>query len=135
MDKKRKRILVVGAWSNLFSNALKSLETTYDVSQFKYVRTSAFKLEREQYDFIVIEASMPTASFYSKQETEEDTRSGIVFYKREVKKLKLPALLISGQEDLEKEIEAMKDPKLKFVLETTDEKFILNAVNEFFANE
>jgi hypothetical protein len=75
---------------------------------------------------------MTTSSdIYTQEETNDDLRTGIVYYEREVEKLGIPVLFWSWSEYFCEEIEAKKNSLLGFVHKTFDYDFLVNAVDEF----
>lgn len=128
-----KRILLIGDEDCSCTNAVIRFKKKYEVEHVKYLRT-AFLKRLDRYQLIIIEIITDSSGIYTKEETSDDLKTGIVYYEREVEKLGIPVLFWSWSEYFKDEIELKKNPLLGFVQKTFDYDFLVNAVDEFLKN-
>lgn len=128
-----KRILLIGDESGSCTNAIIKFKKKYEVEHIKYLRT-AFIKKLDRYQLIIVEIMTTSSDIYTKEETSNDLKTGIVYYEKEIEKLGIPVLFWSWSEYFCEEIESKKSPLLGFVHKTFDYDFLVNAVDEFLKN-
>jgi len=129
----KQKILLIGEPSGMCQPAIIKFKEKYEVDHIMYIKT-AFVKRLDRYKLIIIEIMASSLDLYTKEETNDDLRTGIVFYEREVEKLGIPVLFWSWCEDFRSEIKARKNPLLSFVHKTGEENFLVEAVDEFLKN-
>ena len=128
-----KEILFIDDLSDEHSNYISVLRTEHTVDVTAYIATARKKLQKQgRYKLIVLDIMMPTLELFTKQETEDGLKTGLVYYERELKSLNIPVLFWSRNKNFQEEIQAKNWNNTCFVLKiNSDEKHLLEGVNNF----
>ena len=129
----KKKILLIDENVLDYENDINVLKTEYDVEAIGYIDTASYLLleKKIKYDLIVLDIMMPTFGLFDLKETSDGLKTGLVFYEKKLKKLDLPVLFWSWNTAFEEEINAKNWTKTKFLLKDTEEKHLLEGVNNF----
>lgn len=127
-----KKILLISNESRGNRNFVAAFKTGYFIDDMCFLNTALYKLKLGlKYDLVVMEVGMPSYGVYSFHETDNDQKTGLVFYEREIKKTGIPTILWSWSDEFREDIISLNDPKLIFVQKELEDKHLLKAVRSF----
>lgn len=129
---KKGKILLIDDKFDYHWESIEFLKKSYDVDVVSYLDTALFNLAHyKRYQLIILEMMMPTQGAYTKQETNDGFRTGLVFYEKELSKWGIPVLFWSSNEYSVDEIIAKNNLKLSFLQKAAEEDHLLVAVDKF----
>lgn len=126
-----KKILLISDYDFTEAYFISDLKRRYEVNTIAYITSALCEIKKpEKYDLIVIEVSLPTLNLYSREETANGLKTGIVFYEKEVKQLNIPVIFWSWNDLFADEI-ARLDGNVIFVQKDMEKSHLLLAVMRF----
>jgi len=127
-----KEILFIDDLSKENSNYISVLKTAHKVDVVAYITVARKKLKNpERYGLIVLDIMMPTLGLFTEEETEDGLKTGLVYYERELKEMNIPVLFWSRNSNFKKEVEEKEWDNTWFVQKKSDEKHLLEGVDNF----
>ena len=109
------------------------LKSKYAVDSMGFMNTAEYKLKKpENYCLAVVCIKMPSRRRFSPEETADGRKTGIIFYEKVLKPLKIPTILWSWGDEYEDEIKSWNDPLVRFLRKEGDDRdHLLREVDEF----
>lgn len=130
------KVMIISDEIQNYLNFIKPLASKHEVYYTGYIETARYKLKNEKYDLIIVEINMRTLGLFSLEETYGGAITGIIWYKKELEKLRIPVLFWSFVEDDKKTVDKLRKefPNNKFDLSVRDtfkEDYLLEEIEKF----
>ncbi len=129
-NKKMQKILLVSQYITENRNYISRLKESYKVVHVSWLETAIYFLKKQKYDLIIVEVSIPPRGVYTPEETFYGLRTGIVFYEKELKQLKVPVIFWSWGEEYKEEISKLESHVI-FVKKEINGNHLLLAARSF----